>query len=112
MQTAPVANLPGPCYNLVSLVIVFRGCNVGRIWQLQDAKSRFSEVVDEAIENGPQIVSRRGVEVAVVLSYKEYRQLKKSQVRLGDFFSQSPLAGAEDLDLERDRSLPGPDIEL
>lgn len=85
---------------------------MGRIWQIQEAKSRFSEVVDEAIEHGPQIVSRRGVEVVVVLSYEEYRRMKNSELPLGEFFRQSPLAGAEDLDLERDPSLPRPDIEL
>lgn len=85
---------------------------MGRIWQLQDAKSRFSEVVDEAIVHGPQIVSRRGVEVVVILSYTEYRRLRRDESPLGDFFSRSPLSGAEDLDLERDRSMPRADIDL
>lgn len=85
---------------------------MGRVWQLREARKHFSEVVNEAIARGPQIVSRRGVEVVVVLSYAEYRQLKKRQLRLGDFFSRSPLAGADDLDLERDRSLPGSDLAL
>ena len=35
---------------------------MARTWQLQEAKSRFSEVVNEAIEHGPQIVSRHGEE--------------------------------------------------
>ncbi len=47
-----------------------------RVWQIREATSRFSEVVDEAIEHGPQIVSRRGVEVVVVLSYQEYKRMK------------------------------------
>ncbi len=80
-----------------------------RSWQIQEAKNKLSEVVEDAIEKGPQILTRRGVEVAVVLSYPEYLKLKKKQVPLSEFFRQSPLA---DLDLERDGSpwRPGPDL--
>ena len=85
---------------------------MARVWQLQEAKSRFSEVVDQALESGPQVVSRRGEEVVVVLSFAEYKRMRKSQTSLGEFFRQSPLAGVEELDLTRDRSLPRPDIEL
>lgn len=85
---------------------------MARIWQLQEAKSHFSEVVEQAIGQGPQIVSRRGVEVVVILSYQEYKRMRHTRLPLGEFFRQSPLAGAEDLDLTRDKSLPRPDIEL
>lgn len=80
-----------------------------RSWQIQEAKNKLSEVVEDAIEKGPQILTRRGVEVAVVLSYSEYLTLKKKQVPLSEFFRKSPLA---DLDLERDRSpwRSGPDL--
>lgn len=80
-----------------------------RSWQIQEAKNKLSEVVEEAIENGPQILTRRGEEVAVVLSLSEYRRLKKKQTSLSEFFRQSPLS---DLDLERDRSpvRPGPEL--
>ncbi|OGO20741.1 MAG: prevent-host-death protein [Chloroflexi bacterium RBG_16_48_8] len=74
-------------------------------WQLQDAKNRFSEVVNRALDDGPQIVTRRGKEVVVVLSSDEYAELTKSQPSLVEFFRNSPLVGIE-LDLERDRSLP------
>jgi antitoxin Phd len=76
-----------------------------KVWQLQDAKNRFSEVVNKALDEGPQIVTRRGKEVVVVLSSDEYAELKKSQPSLVEFFRQSPLVGVE-LDLERDQSLP------
>jgi prevent-host-death family protein len=80
-----------------------------RSWQIQEAKNKLSEVVEEAIENGPQILTRRGVEIAVVLSFPEYLQLQKKQTSLSEFFRRSPLA---DLDLERDRSpaRPGPEL--
>ena len=85
---------------------------MARTWQLQEAKSRFSEVVNEAIEHGPQIVSRHGEEVVVILAYADYRKMQKAELPLDQFFLQSPLHGAEDLDLTRDKSLPRPDIEL
>lgn len=77
-------------------------------WQIQEAKNKLSKVVEEAIEKGPQILTRRGVEVAVVLSFAEYLELKKKQTPLSEFFRQSPLS---DLDLKRDKSpvRPGPE---
>jgi antitoxin Phd len=80
------------------------------LWQLQDAKNQFSEVVKKAMTEGPQIVTRHGEEVVVILSKVEYDRLQKSQTNLLEFFRQSPLVGI-DLDLERDKSLPR-DIQL
>jgi len=79
-------------------------------WQLQEAKNRFSEVVNKALEEGPQTVTRHGEEIVVILSKSDYSHLIKSQTSLVDFFRQSPLVGIE-LDLERDQSLPR-DINL
>ena len=70
------------------------------IWQLQEAKNKLSEVVDEAVDHGPQIITRRGVEIAVVVSYTDYNRLSKSRKKLSQFFRESPLPEA-DLDLER-----------
>jgi prevent-host-death family protein len=80
-----------------------------RVWQIQEAKNKLSEVVEGALEEGPQILTRRGIEVAVVLSFSEYQEMKKKQTSLLEFFQRSPLA---ELDLERDRSpvRPGPDL--
>jgi antitoxin Phd len=47
-------------------------------WQVQDAKARFSELLDAAIEKGPQIVTRRGVEAAVLVPIEEWRRLQQS----------------------------------
>jgi prevent-host-death family protein len=44
-------------------------------WQLQDAKSRFSEVVDLSLKEGPQLVTRRGQEAVVILAASTYRRL-------------------------------------
>lgn len=47
-------------------------------WQAQDAKARFSELLDAAIKEGPQIVTRRGVEAAVVVRIEEWRRLREA----------------------------------
>ena len=44
-------------------------------WGLQEAKNKLSEVVDAAARGEPQIVTRRGVETAVVISYDEYESI-------------------------------------
>jgi antitoxin Phd len=75
------------------------------IWPLQDAKNKFSEVVNNALHRGPQIITRRGVQVVVVLSYEEYQRMQKPQTDLVTFFQASPLAEME-LELPRDDSLP------
>jgi prevent-host-death family protein len=75
------------------------------IWPLQDAKNKFSEVVNNALRRGPQIITRRGVQTVVVLSYEEYQHLQKPQTDLITFFRSSPLAEVK-LDLRRDDSPP------
>jgi antitoxin Phd len=84
---------------------------VSQTWQLQEAKNKFSQVVQDALDGDPQIITRRGVEVVIVLSYAEYQQMIASRGRLSEYFHQSPLAGTE-LDLARDKSGPRQDVEL
>lgn len=48
-------------------------------WQLQEAKARFSALVDNTLENGPQIVTKRGVEAVVVVPYEEWRTMEQSR---------------------------------
>jgi len=81
------------------------------VWQLQEAKNKFSEVVESALSHGPQLVTKRGVEAVVVLSYKDYRKLLASPKPLSEFFRQSPLAGI-DLDLKRNMDAVRSDIDL
>jgi prevent-host-death family protein len=47
-------------------------------WQLQDAKARFSEFLNAALEKGPQIVTRRGVETAVLVPIEDWRRLQRA----------------------------------
>jgi len=74
-------------------------------WQLQDAKSKFSEVVDRALAQGAQIITRRGRKAVVVIAYPEYERLTRSSGGLARFLLDSPLAGSE-LTIERDKELP------
>ncbi len=79
-------------------------------WQLQEAKNKFSNLVDKAQHQGPQIVTKYGREVVVVLSIEEYKKLTKPKKDLVKFFQNSPLANVE-LELTRGKELPR-DIEL
>ena len=47
-------------------------------WQVQDAKARFSEFLDATLKKGPQVVTRRGVETAVLVPVAEWRRLQKA----------------------------------
>ena len=46
-----------------------------RRWPVQDAKSKFSELLDTTLAEGPQIVTKRGVETAVLLPIEQWRRL-------------------------------------
>ena len=78
---------------------------MNNIWQLQDAKSKFSELVDRAMAHGVQIITRRGRKAVVVMPYTEYERLTRQRGSLSQFLLASPLAGSE-LTVERDRDLP------
>jgi prevent-host-death family protein len=78
-------------------------------WQLQEAKQRFSHVVDQARAHGPQVVTRRGKEVAVVLSIEEYRKITGGSL-LAALSDLAPVGGdvfADILDeIVAERQLP------
>lgn len=79
-------------------------------WQVQDAKARFSEFLDASLKEGPQIVTRRGVEAAVLVPIDEWRRLQNStRPTLKELLLSS--SGPRDLELPdrgqlRSRSLP------
>jgi prevent-host-death family protein len=47
-------------------------------WQVQDAKARFSEFLDATIKKGPQVVTRRGIETAVLVPIEEWNRLQRA----------------------------------
>ncbi len=81
-----------------------------RAWKLQDAKNRFSNLVNEAQKEGPQIVTKRGIETVIVLSMNDYRKIIKPRTNLVDFFQKSPLQGIK-LDIDRSKE-PSRKVEL
>jgi antitoxin Phd len=48
-----------------------------KIWQVQDAKARFSEFLKASLTEGPQVVTLRGVAAAVLLPVSEWRDLRE-----------------------------------
>jgi antitoxin Phd len=49
-----------------------------KLWKLHEAKARFSEFLETAIKKGPQIVTRRGQEAAVLVPIEEWRRLQQA----------------------------------
>lgn len=88
-----------------------KGPSFHPIWPLHDAKARFSEIIRATIK-GPQFISVRGEEEAVILSKSEYDRLigKGKKKNFITFINQSPIKGLN-LDIERDQS-PARDTEL
>lgn len=78
-------------------------------WQVQEAKSRFSELIEEASTNGPQIITRHGVEQAVVISIEDYRAMPKPKPSFKDWLLNGPKVG--DIDITRSPDT-GRDIDL
>ena len=75
-------------------------------WQLQQAKQQFSEVVRRAHDDGPQVVSRHGRDVVVVVSIEEYRRLRGQRRDFKQFLQGGPDLDALDLVRSEDRPRP------
>jgi antitoxin Phd len=82
------------------------------MWQVQEAKARFSEFLDKALEEGPQIVTRRGVETAVLVPFAEWERMKaRARPTLKELLLSDD--GPHDLDIpERGDWQPRPTIEF
>jgi antitoxin Phd len=81
-----------------------------RWWQIQEAKQRFSEALRGAEAGDPQVVTRHGREVAVLIDIAEYRSFYGKTPGLMEYLRAEPLMD-DDLDVERDGSLPR-DVDL
>lgn len=84
--------------------------SVKKVWQLQEAKAKLSELARAALQSGPQTISIRGREELVLMSKKEHERRSERKPNIVDLFRNSPLYGL-DLHIERDQS-PGREIEL
>ena len=83
---------------------------MGNTWQLQEAKNKFSSLVEKARKDGPQFVTKHGQKSVVVISLEDYQKLSKPEFDLVSFLENSPLFGL-DVDTERDKS-PAREIDL
>lgn len=79
------------------------------IWQVQEAKTKLSEVIEEANSKGPQIITRHGSERAVVLSIAEYRALTAHKPDFRAYLLGGPKV--DSFDVPRDRDM-GRDVSL
>jgi len=73
-------------------------------WQVQDAKQRFSELIRTARTDGPQVVTRHGEEIAVVIDIADYRHLTGETAEFKDYLQSGPDFG--DLSLVRSGERP------
>jgi len=64
-------------------------------WQIQEAKARFSELIERALKEGPQTVTRHGKAVAVLIRSDEYRRLRTKGKSLKALLAAAPLRGVE-----------------
>lgn len=76
-----------------------------RAWSIAEAKGHFSELLQQVDVVGPQVITRRGEEVAVVVSLDEWQRKIRRTGSLAEFFARSPLAGSG-LDVVRDEDQP------
>ena len=78
-----------------------------QIWQLQEAKNKFSQLVEKARKSGPQIVTKHGKEAVVIISFEDYKKMIRPKNNLIEFLRRSPLAQAKiDFSMLRQKDKP------
>lgn len=81
-----------------------------KTWSVADAKAHLSEVIENALHDGPQTITRRGKTAVVVVSAAEWERRTRPKQSLVEFFRNSPLYDSG-IDLERIHEYPR-DIDL
>ena len=71
-------------------------------WQVQEAKTRLSQVIEAAQKKGPQIITRHGAERAVVLSIDDFRTLTAHKPGLKEYLLGGPKVDSFDIEPDRD----------
>ncbi|HZN18701.1 MAG TPA: type II toxin-antitoxin system Phd/YefM family antitoxin [Micromonosporaceae bacterium] len=74
-------------------------------WQVQEAKQRFSEVLRAAEAGEPQIVTKHGDEIAVVIDMESYRRLRGEATSFMDYLRAEPWVDAN-FDVDRTSDMP------
>lgn len=80
------------------------------IWQIQEAKAKFSQLVEDANNKGYQTITKNGEPIAVIISNKEFNKFMKPKTSLLKFFKEAPHPEIE-LPIQRSKDLPR-DINL
>lgn len=73
-------------------------------WQVQEAKRKFSALIQRALDEGPQIVTRRGEEIVVIISANEFRRLTGDKPDFREFLLAAPDLDELDLRHADDRA--------
>jgi prevent-host-death family protein len=74
-------------------------------WKLQDAKAKFSQLVESALKIGPQFVTRRGKKAVVVVSVAEYEKLRSQKKSFREFLLNCPKMD-DAFEIERQKDYP------
>ena len=74
-------------------------------WKLQDAKAKFSQIVEDALKIGPQFVTRRGRDAVVVVSVEEYERLVSQKPSFKEFLLHCPKLD-DGFEFERQKDYP------
>jgi prevent-host-death family protein len=77
------------------------------IWTVAEAKAKFSEVLDRALSDGPQTITRNGKTTVIIVSAEEWARRAKGEGTFADFFANSPLRDSG-LEIERLKEIATP----
>ena len=64
-------------------------------WTVAEAKAKFSEIIDRAMSEGPQTITRKGRTAAIVVGAAEWERKTRRSGNLAEFFAESPLRGSK-----------------
>jgi len=89
----------------IMIIMTNQASRHGPEWPVAAAKTHFSAMIDRALAEGPQMVTRRGKRTVVVVPAEEWERRSKRIGSLAEFFAASPLRGSR-LKVQRARDLP------
>lgn len=90
---------------MTKMTIRQRAGEAKRTWAVAEAKARFSELIDRALADGPQTITRKGRKAVVVVSAEEWRRKAKRKGSLAEFLAASPLRDSG-VKIERTKDRP------
>lgn len=79
--------------------------NKKNIWQIQEAKAKFSQLIEDANMKGYQTITKQGEPIAVILSKREFDKMTQSKTSFLNFFKAAPCQEVE-VNIQRSKDLP------